>query len=86
MREKENVCHILKNKVAETQPINIDELIKHVIELLWGQMDIDYFAKLAESMPSRINEVLKLRGNMSKYRCLSVIQQNNIFIKHCTLF
>lgn len=62
----ENAWHIMKNKVAETQPNNINEL-KYAIERMWGQMEIEYFAKLAESMPSRIKDIIKQRGNMSKY-------------------
>lgn len=46
----ENAWNIMKNKVQERRPSNINDL-KEVLKRLWVSMDSTYFVKLAESMP-----------------------------------
>ena len=46
----ENAWNVMKNKVQETQPVNISKLT-HVLKTLWVTMETDYFEKLADSMP-----------------------------------
>nr|CAH7735981.1 unnamed protein product [Callosobruchus chinensis] len=62
----ENAWNHMKNKVKEKRPGSIPEL-KDVLETLWCNMDVTYFEKLAESMPKRLQMVLKAKGNMTKY-------------------
>lgn len=62
----ENVWNFLKNKVQETRPNNINEL-KEVAKTLWVTMDSTYFARLAESMPKRLEMVIQCKGDIIKY-------------------
>lgn len=52
----------LKNKDVASVPRLKAELVK-----LWINMDMDYFLKLADSMPKRIFDVLAVKGDMTKY-------------------
>ena len=56
----------MKNKVEEARPSSINDL-KEVLKMLWLKMDAAYFAKLAESMPHRLQMVIKCKGDMTKY-------------------
>lgn len=62
----ENVWNFLKNEVQETRPNNINEL-KEVVKTLWVTMDPTYFAKLAESMPKRLEMVIRCKGDITKF-------------------
>nr|CAH7716389.1 unnamed protein product [Callosobruchus chinensis] len=62
----ENAWNHMKNKVKEKRPGSIPEL-KDVLKTLWCNMDVTYLEKLAESMPKRLQMVLKAKGNMTKY-------------------
>ena len=62
----ENVWNVMKNKVQASKPTNIKDL-QEALKRLWINMDASYFAKLAESMPKRLQMVIKNKGNMSKY-------------------
>ena len=55
-----------KKKVQEAQPVNISELT-HVQKTLWVTMETDYFEKLADSMPRRLQDVIQAKGFMTKY-------------------
>ena len=56
----------MKKKVQEARPVNISEL-KHVLKALWVTMETDYFEKLADSMPRRLQDVIHAKGFMIKY-------------------
>lgn len=62
----ENVWNFLKNKVQETRPSNMNEL-KETVKTLWVTMDSNYFARLAESMPKRLEMVIQCKGDITKY-------------------
>ena len=62
----ENAWNYMKNKVQEAQPTNINSL-KEVLTKLWIHMDVEYFKKLAESMPNRLRKVIQAKGHMKKY-------------------
>lgn len=63
----ENLWSIMKNKVAEKQPGNIPELIE-AIKLVWvKEITKDYCRKLIESMPRRLEEVIRNKGGHTKY-------------------
>lgn len=62
----ENAWSVMKNKLQETRPSNISDL-KEALKTLWVTMDPSYFASLAESMPKRLQMVIKCKGEMTKY-------------------
>ena len=61
----ENAWNVIK-KVQEAQPVNISELT-HVLKILWVTMETDYFEKLADSMPRRLQDVIQAKRFMTKY-------------------
>ncbi len=62
----ENAWNVMKNKIQEQQPSSIPDLKKKLLDL-WVHMDIDYFEKLANSMPTRLQKVIEAKGQMTKY-------------------
>lgn len=62
----ENAWNVMKKKVQETRPSNINDL-KETLKTLWITMDSTYFTNLAESMPKRLQMVIKCKGDMTKY-------------------
>lgn len=62
----ENAWNNMKNKVQEAQPSSLPELKAKLIET-WMTMATEYFCKLAESMPTRMKQVIEGKGNMTKY-------------------
>ena len=64
----ENLWQHLKKKLAEyeTEPHGILELWERV-EVEWDKIPVDICIKLVESMPSRIAEVLKVKGGYTRY-------------------
>ena len=50
----------MKSKVQEAQLSNINEL-KDVLKHLWVTIDIEYFEKLANSMPQRLKNVIQAK-------------------------
>ena len=57
---------MMKNKVQGAQPLNINEF-KDILKQLWVTMDIEYFEKLADSIPQRLKNVVQAKGCMTKY-------------------
>ena len=49
----------MKNKVQEKQPTNIPDLYEIFTDLC-VRMNVDYLIKLAESMPNRLQNVMKV--------------------------
>uniref|UniRef100_A0A8C2F823 Transposase n=1 Tax=Cyprinus carpio TaxID=7962 RepID=A0A8C2F823_CYPCA len=62
----ENLWSILKRRVDKQKPTNSDKL-QEVIMKEWVAISQDLAQKLIESMPSRIAEVLKKKGQHCKY-------------------
>ncbi|KAL0199311.1 hypothetical protein M9458_007851 [Cirrhinus mrigala] len=62
----ENLWSILKRRVDKQKPTNSDKL-QEVIMKEWVAVSQDLAQKLIESMPSRITEVLKKKGQHCKY-------------------
>ncbi|KAG7176887.1 Transposable element Tcb1 transposase-like 3 [Homarus americanus] len=63
----ENVWHEMKRKLStrDTSTVHrLQEEIKHMWEF---EMDEEYFQMLAESMPKRLQLVIKWKENMTKY-------------------
>ena len=62
----ENAWKLIKARVKEAKPTSLPHLQK-VIEDVWYDMDIHYFRCLVESMPRRMQDVIKAKGDMTKY-------------------
>ena len=63
----ENAWNQLKNRVCSIHNMSLGEL-KAAIQYHWdNQMPMEYFLKLADSMPLRLKAVRKASGYMTKY-------------------
>ena len=62
----ENLWHILKVEVGKRKPKNINEL-KKCVEEKWNNIDVDVCKKLVKSMNSRCNELLRVKGEHTKF-------------------
>lgn len=62
----ENAWHVMKTNLEKSRPSNIKNLTEE-LKKMWVHFDASYFSTLAASMPKRIQSVLKIKGNMSKY-------------------
>lgn len=63
----ENCWAILKAKVAQLKPTSTRDLVDK-IRLVWTtEISQDFCSKLIESMPSRLEAVLKAKGGPTKY-------------------
>ena len=63
----ENVWTVIKRKVAEKNPTSADDLKMKIKETWVSEITPDYCKKLALSMPTHIQSVLKNKGYHSKY-------------------
>ena len=63
----ENAWNIMKNQLAEFRPSNKAEMIRRIKQIWVRQMSPEYFRKLAESMPRRLQAVIDNGGWMTKY-------------------
>ena len=63
----ENLWQIMKRKVRQHSPRNMQELIFYIKRVWCLNVTQDMCKRLVESMPRRINSVIKCKGNMSKY-------------------
>ena len=63
----ENLWKILKGKVAEEQPSSAKQLVE-VIKKKWAtDISADYCQTLVQSMPRRLEAVIKNKGGITKY-------------------
>lgn len=63
----ENVWAILKRKVCQKKPTTIQEL-KEIIEYTWyNDISMDFIRKVYESMPHRVESVIRARGGPTRY-------------------
>ena len=76
----ENAWNVMKNKVQEAQPVNISELT-HVLKTMWVTMEIDYFEKLADSMPRSLQDAIQAKGFMTKYLITKLL-----LLKSCAVY
>jgi hypothetical protein len=57
----------MKNRLREKEILSLPHLIKE-IKLLWAcDLSRDYLKNLSDSMPRRIQEMLKAKGDASKH-------------------
>ena len=64
----EQVWHYLKVQIGrqDTRPTSIHQLWEFVLEE-WELIPLEYIQRLYESMPRRVEKVLKARGGHTKY-------------------
>ncbi len=64
----ENCWEYIKSKLKNDGAVTSLPKLIHAIKMMWVKdMPIDYFRKLSDSMPSRIEKVLANKGHMTKY-------------------
>lgn len=63
----ENIWQIVKRKVAELKPSNIDELKAEITRVWCTEVTVAYCNHLVDSMPQRMAAVLKACGYPTKY-------------------
>ena len=57
----------MKNKVSEKQPASGAELVKVIKEVWVKEISKEYCQSLIDSMPRRIEAVIKNKGGHTKY-------------------
>ena len=63
----EKCWHHMNHLMSERKTTNLD-VLKQVITKLWCQeMNLEYFGKLSDSMPKRLQMVIKNKGCMPSY-------------------
>ena len=63
----ENAQNILKNKFCSKKNMTLEK-IKQAIQTHWeNDMSLEYFKTLSDSMPTRMLNVIKASGYMTKY-------------------
>ena len=63
----ENLWCVMKNKVSEKHPTNLSALQLAIKEVWVKEISSDYCCTLIESMPHRLQEVIKKKGGHTKY-------------------
>ena len=72
----ENAWLFIKNKVnndSRCLPTTREELVARIFEE-WRRIPQSFLAKIYESIPCRLNEVLKMRGYPSKYQNILIVE------------
>ncbi len=64
----ENAWNYIKDKLKNKNSISIPQL-REVILMIWvSDIPLDYWRQLVMYMPGRIQKVIGLKGDMTKYR------------------
>ena len=63
----ENAWNQMQMKLSCKYTSSVLQLREEIKKLWVLDMDIAYFQKLSDSMPTRIQNVIKAKGNMTKY-------------------
>ena len=63
----ENLWTLMKNKVSEKQPTSGAELVKVIKEVWVKEISKEYCQSLIDSMPRKIEAVIKNKGGHTKY-------------------
>ena len=67
MNPIENLWTVLKDKVSEKQPTSAMELETAIKEVWASELSAEYCRSLVESMPRRLEAVIKAKGGPTKY-------------------
>ena len=57
----------LANDLIPVQARNQEDLLWQKINNIWNNMSADFIRTFVDSMPNRIEEVIRLRGGSTKY-------------------
>lgn len=63
----ENCWQVVGRKLAQHKPVNKTSLREAIIRVWNHELNVDYIKKLIDSMPTRIQAVIKARGGTTKY-------------------
>ena len=63
----ENLWTLIKKKVSTSNPTTMDELKRNIKEIWCKDIDQNVCKNLTDSMPSRIQKVIKNKGYHTKY-------------------
>ena len=63
----ENLWTVLKNKVSEKQPASAKELVDAIKAVWVHELSAEYCRSLVESMPKRLEAIIKAKGGPTKY-------------------
>jgi len=63
----ENLWNFIKKKVSEKHPSSLDALQPAIKEVWVRDITPDYCCKLINSLPRRLQEVIKNKGDNTKY-------------------
>ena len=63
----ENLWCLMKNKVSEKHPTSFSALQLAIKKVWVKEVFLDYCCKLIESMPHRLQKVIKNKGGHTKY-------------------
>ena len=61
-----NCWHKMKKKMSEKKTPNL-EILQEELKKVWCQMSTEYIKNLSDSMPKRLQMVIKNKGNMTKH-------------------
>ena len=64
----ENLWTVLKDKVFEKQPASAKELVDAIKPVWVHEFSAEYCRSLVESMPKRLESIIKAKGGPTKYR------------------
>ena len=76
----ENLWCVMKNKVLKKHPANLSALQLAIKEVWVKKISSDYCCKLIESMPHRLQEVIKNKGRHTKYWLQLIFFFNSVSI------
>ena len=63
----ENCWHKMKKTMSEKKTTNIRTLKEELKKVWFQEMTLEYFRNLSDSMPKRLQMVMKNKSNMTKY-------------------
>ena len=66
----ENWWQKMKNIMKQKKTPNLETLKLELMRVWCQEMSLDYFQNLSNSMPKRLQMVIKKKGNMTKYQTL----------------
>ena len=65
MNTIENVCNIMKKEIGNQMPCKKEEILKPVCEP-WYSVATDVLEELNDSMPMKITDLIKAKGDTKK--------------------
>ena len=63
----ENCWNSMKNRLSTCNTSSVPRLSHEILKMWTTEMKLDYFRNLSESMPKRLQMVIKCKGQMTKY-------------------